>query len=292
MPILTLDPNLETCPDFTLDSHRNLRSQLAQGLSISEDEAAQKMAASWNLDHQARKDIWATQLLEEQQTREEANRQAREEQERLRLEKEKEDEAEKKEAEKKKPKLPVFDANARAPSILSPRPSPFAKKKVSAYEYIELWYFTYAGCMDAAKSNRGVASDDTFGITRADDVLALAPVSVSKPSDKVILDENLTWSEMSAAKTLLVKEMETAKWPKDYVMALAQFFYNLDNHVMRHEPHGEKTLLLFQARVRREWHDQLKLGTFFNIANINEDLLRTVRHELLDRMQLDKFDTV
>ncbi|KAK6981673.1 hypothetical protein R3P38DRAFT_2807876 [Favolaschia claudopus] len=84
--------------------------------------------------------------------------------------------------------------------------------------------------MDAAKSNRGVASDDTFGITRSDDVLALAPVSVSKPSDKVILDENLTWSEMSAAKTLLVKEMEAAKWPKEYVMALAQFFYNLDNH--------------------------------------------------------------
>ncbi|KAK6989042.1 hypothetical protein R3P38DRAFT_2572418, partial [Favolaschia claudopus] len=135
-------------------------------------------------------------------------------------------------------------------------------------------------------------SDDTFGITRSDDILALAHVSVSKPSEKVVLDENLTWSEMSAAKTLLVKEMEAAKWPKEYVMALAQFYYNLDNHPMRHEPHGEKTLLLFQARARREWHDQLKLNMFFSIANINEDHLRVIRHELLDKMQLERLDTV
>ncbi|KAK7020814.1 hypothetical protein R3P38DRAFT_2534730 [Favolaschia claudopus] len=287
MPQLTMDPNLESCPDFSLDFYQTLRSQLAQGLGITEDEAAQKMADSWKLDHDARVQTWAGQLLDEQRARDEADEQARQEQERLRLEKEEEEEAERKEAEKKKPKLPAFDASALAPSSLLPRPSQFAKKKVANYDFVDLWYFTYAGCVDAAKSNRGVTSEDTYGITRSDDMLALAPVSLSKPSDKVVLDENLTWAEMSAAKTPLLKEMEAAKWPKEYIMALAEFFFHIDSHPMRHEKHGEKTLLLFQARVRREWHDQLKQGSFFNIAKINEDLLRVIRHDVHDKLQLD-----
>ncbi|KAK7006883.1 hypothetical protein R3P38DRAFT_3325909 [Favolaschia claudopus] len=179
MPQLTMDPNLESCPDFSLDFYQTLRSQLAQGLGMTEDEAAQKMADSWKLDHDARVQTWA--------------------------------------------------GHALAPSSLLPRPSQFAKKKVANYDFVDLWYFTYAGCVDAAKSNRGVTSEDTYGITGSDDMLALAPVSLSKPSDKV---------------------MEAAKWPKEYIMALAQFFFHIDSHPMRHEKHGEKTLLLFQARVR------------------------------------------
>ncbi|KAK6993198.1 hypothetical protein R3P38DRAFT_3329955 [Favolaschia claudopus] len=177
MPQLTMDPNLESCPDFSLDFYQTLRSQLAQGLGMTEDEAAQKMADSWKLDHDARVQTWA--------------------------------------------------GHALAPSSLLPRPSQFAKKKVANYDFVDLWYFTYAGCVDAAKSNRGVTSEDTYGITRSDDMLALAPVSLSKPSDK----------------------MEAAKWPKEYIMALAEFFFHIDSHPMRHEKHGEKTLLLFQARV-------------------------------------------
>ena len=46
------------------------------------------------------------------------------------------------------------------------------------------------------------------------------------------------------------------------------------------------------TRVRREWHDQLKLGMAFNVGVINEDLLHGIYRELLDKAQLLLLDEV
>jgi hypothetical protein len=86
-------------------------------------------------------------------------------------------------------------------------------------------------------------------------------------------DNNLTWRQMTMAKNSILQHMTKAKWPNEHVEALANFFVSLDLHEMRLQPNGEEILLLYQARVRREWHDALKHNDGFNITIINDVLM-------------------
>ena len=57
------------------------------------------------------------------------------------------------------------------------------------------------------------------------------------------------------------------------ITAFAQLFTQLELHPLRQRKFGERALITYQARVQREWHDQFKLGSAFNMGTINEDLL-------------------
>ncbi|KAF8495196.1 hypothetical protein F5888DRAFT_587386 [Russula emetica] len=46
-------------------------------------------------------------------------------------------------------------------------------------------------------------------------------------------------------------------------------------------PGGEETLLLYQARMRRTWHEELKIWHCFNISKIDEDFLERCRREVM-----------
>ena len=61
-------------------------------------------------------------------------------------------------------------------------------------------------------------------------------------------------------------------WPSKHVNALAKFFWNLENHPIRHNENGDRIALLYASRIRRQWHDDLKInnGSAFNIALISE----------------------
>lgn len=76
------------------------------------------------------------------------------------------------------------------------------------------------------------------------------------------------------------------------MQAFAQFFMALEVHTYRQREHGERALLIYQARVRREWHDQMKLDKGFNIAIINDDLLQGIYRELIDKLQINVINEV
>ena len=61
----------------------------------------------------------------------------------------------------------------------------------------------------------------------------MKPMASHKPSNKAILDEDLTWHQMSIAKTTLLHHMSQTGWPEHYVVALAEFYLNLESHPMR-----------------------------------------------------------
>ena len=67
---------------------------------------------------------------------------------------------------------------------------------------------------------------------------------------------------------------------------------NLEVHHYRQWPYGEHALLIYQAHVRRDWHDQLKLGSGFNIAIVNETLLQSIHREIMDKKQAEAMDEV
>ena len=65
-------------------------------------------------------------------------------------------------------------------------------------------------------------------------------------------------------------------------MALAKFFMNLE--AFKANGTNPRSLILYQATVRRRWHATLKgSGKPFNLANINEGLLLKLENQIRDQ---------
>ena len=194
-------------------------------------------------------------------------------------------EAEKAEAEKKKPKMKDFDDAITVSDFIAPRPAQYALRRIEDFEYVELWYFTPEGCADATQRQL-TQHDDTFGLTKVDDIVTLKSVSSLKASRNVIPDAELSFRQMSMAKNTFLPLMTKYQWSAKSVAAFAQLYTQLELHHYRQREFGERALITYQARVRREWHDQLKLGSAFNIGIINEDLLHGIFKEIMDKAQM------
>ncbi|KAJ7653833.1 hypothetical protein B0H17DRAFT_1214542 [Mycena rosella] len=278
---ITLDPTLEPCPDYTSISFKPIRDLLvagsAQGTPLTDAEAAVQLVNSWTTERDARKLLWDAQVQADadQAT---ADADARAAQEALdRAAAEATAEAERIEVEKKKPKLGAFDPKLVIPNSLAPQASNFAKKKLEAKEYIELWYYTREGCLDAESLRGGVQADESLESPNA--------------SKKVIRDEDLSWAQFSVAKTGFLAAIEVAGWPQEHRAALASFFYAIESHSsrMNHDEYAETALVIYAARARQFWHESLSQGRGFNIAIINERLLDQITSDHHKKVTASKY---
>ena len=167
------------------------------------EQAIQALTNSWNLSHDTQIQAWDRQMvedaanLEEQRQRQQQELEAQAAQERLWLEEEKA------EAENKKPKMKVFDNTNIIGSYLAPRPAQYVLRWMEEFEYVELWYLTPEGCTDATQRQL-TQPDDTFGLTKVDDVVTLKSLSTLKASRNIIPDAELTFQQMSMAKNALI----------------------------------------------------------------------------------------
>ena len=146
-------------------------------------------------------------------------------------------------------------------------------------------------CADAAQQQH-TQNDDTFGLTKVDDVVALIQVSALRALKNVIPDASLSFRQMSIAKTALIQQMSKFQWPNKAITALADFFTHLEVHPFRQREFGEQALLTYQARVRLNWHDAIKTNSAFNIALFNEDLLQAIYKEVVDKAQVQSLSEV
>ncbi|KAJ7050613.1 hypothetical protein C8F01DRAFT_1067614 [Mycena amicta] len=290
IPRITSDPSLESCPDFISGTFKSIRDLIeagsAHGTPLSDAEAATQLAASWTAENVGRKLLWDAQVesdaaqaaadaaaIETQANLDKAAAEAAAEVDRL-------------EAEKKKPKLGSFDATLSIPDSLGPRPSSFAKKKLDDMEYVELWYWTKEGCLDAESSRGGVEADESFGLTQVGSVISLKSAAY-KASKKVVRDEDLSWSQLSVAKSGFLLAIAAAGWPAPHRSALASFFYAIETHNTRSEDddYAETILVIYQARVRRHWHDMLAQDKGFNVAIFNSNLLKQISKEYHNKLR-------
>ena len=123
-------------------------------------------------------------------------------------------------------------------------------------------------------------------------MVTLKSISSLKASKNVVPDAELSFRQMSMAKNVFIPLMAKYQWSEKAINAFAQFFTQLELHPLRQREFGERALITYQARVRREWHDQLKLGSGFNLGILNEDLLQSIYRELLDQAQLRSLSEV
>ncbi|KAJ6482381.1 hypothetical protein DFH09DRAFT_1462357, partial [Mycena vulgaris] len=297
-PRITLDPALEACPDYASAPFKTVRDLIIAGATaanpLTDAEAATHLSDAWNADCDARKLLRAAQVQADA-TQATADAAAAAAQDALdRAAADAAADAERLEAEKKKPKLGAFDSTLAIPDYLGPRASAFAKKKLEDKEYVELWYWTKEGCLDAEALRGGVEADESFGITQVGSTLSLKPLTAYKASKKVIRDEDLTWAQLSIAKTGYLAALEAAGWPNPHRASLASFFYTIENHPsrMNHDDYADSILVIYAARARRFWHDQLSQGKGFNIAIVNDKLMDQISTEFHNKLRSSRYRTV
>lgn len=290
------DPHLEVMPDHAGPHYNALRDALTQnGMDL--EQAVQALNNSWTLNHDARIQAWDQQVADDAA--------ALEAQQQLQNQQQPQDQqqvapldppgppqvAEGANAEKKKAKMKDFDDNATVGNYIAPRPTQYALRRLEEFEYVELWYFTPEGCSDATQ-HQLTQCDDTFGLAKVDNMVALKSISSLKASKNVVPDAELSFRQMSMAKNAFIPLMTTYQWTAKAINAFAQLFTQLELHPLRQRDFGERALITYQARVRREWHDQLRSAPAFNIGVMNENLLQGIYRELLDKAQIRSLSEV
>ena len=182
-------------------------------------------------------------------------------------------------AGKRVPQLPAIDLDAESLTMSLQHPTSYALERFRKFEHVPLWYFTEQGCQAADKEQ--ASNEDLWDVTRtSDNRLALRTAASNRASPNALNDEQLTWEQFMDANHLLCRWLIPAGWPLDYAKVISSFFWQIENHEDKGIPGGKDTLLLYQARVRKAWHDELKAGHFFNLARLSEKKMNSFRKEV------------
>ena len=192
MPRINQDPTNVPCPDFVGPAYTAVRQVMSNNGQVTNEQAAEQLTAAWNQTHAQDVNTWNQQVQADLAEQEELARLAEEEEARCQADIECEKEEERKEQEKKRPKINDFDESKMVADHIMPHPSQFTIGKLKSFSFVELWYFTDKGCAEAQISSRA-QSDDAYGLTKVDDLVALKPVTLFKASHNIILDADLTW---------------------------------------------------------------------------------------------------
>lgn len=283
MARIASDPAFDIQPDFSSPTFEGLRVHIIGGTQTTHDEVANELVTAWQQDRDLRVTAWKRQVDEDAELAADAARAVQKQADQEHLCLEHEAEAELREAEKKKPKINDFQTGTAIGDTLTPRPSQYAIHKLKSLKYVELWYFSPDGCKvtaDDAKTN----TEDTFGLAKVDDFIALKPVASFKASRKAIQDHNLEWRQFDLAKNSFLLHINKLKWPEKHQRALTMFFMNIVAHPYRSEHFGEQALLLYAARVCRDWHDTLVLNNAFDISIFNLTLLKNMSEEVWNKV--------
>ena len=296
------DPTQEIRPNFAAAAFNGVRLAMIGDEIRDNEQAIQRLNDAWEADHRRRVDDWLDRLEEQdeevQQPRPERQqdepdrevqpaRREQQQDDRDRRPHNEENGGNQREGDQKKTQIGDFDESQAPPNVIAPRPSSYAIQKIKVYEYVELWYFSLEGCLEASHSSRSQA-DDTLGITTAHDVLTVRPIAAVKASRNARADHELSFGSFLHAKNVYIQQISQNGWPKKHVDALAKFFFFVENHQLRHTgENGNLILLHYASCTRRRWHDDLKAdtGKVFNIALINETLMNAISHEINSSFQ-------
>ncbi|KAM5536388.1 hypothetical protein V8D89_009927 [Ganoderma adspersum] len=313
------DPSSDVMPDYSAAAAVDYVAGLAAHLSVTEEQAREVAAASWQFEHQqAAQEARRLEEAERQRQDEEA-RHLRDEEELQRQEAEvrrtQEEEEHRREQELHQ-ELHAHPADAVQEGPATPGQaaavSPFVfptigqelvstKTDYGITEYathvlrdptklVNFWYFTHAGRKEARMlALASVAEDASAGLHGTLDpttnTFSFSRVTAAgKPSKNALPDASLTLRQLSEVKQAFTKFAEQSGWDAAHIQAFVVLIMRLEAHdaPRRNPEFGERALIRYFADIRREYHTALalKAATIPDISVINEDRLDDILKEM------------
>ncbi|EIN05430.1 hypothetical protein PUNSTDRAFT_74600 [Punctularia strigosozonata HHB-11173 SS5] len=277
MPRITANPHEQVAPNFAGAAFAACRRSLVNQDGLTDEQAAQTLLDAWTADINLEKAAWDRQIAADQEAAQLA------EQERLDREATEKAEEER-EAAKNRPKIPTYTKGHMVGQESAPLTDIKALKKLKAYQYVELWYFGVEGRRRAAE-DACRTSDEVLIVAWEGEGGALRQSAPNRLARFCVPDRDLTWRELSIAKTGLLEDMAKVGWPKNIVQDFVDFFFAIDNHPSRYEgPHGDPCLLLYQEEVRQLWHFRYDRNPaeVFDPSVFNNDRLQRITQRYLN----------
>ena len=273
-----INPHLETPPNFSTPGYALIRQALiAQNQDneeIQDDEwAAKQLLDAWETDRQVRQATWDEAVAQEERERAETEAERLREDEEVRTAEEK----------KKKAKFPPIIRGMLPPKDSGFRPCGKAITKLKNREFVELWFFTFAGCQ-ITKDATLAEEDGTLTFTQEDGSIQLRRSSSTAGYKHLIVpDERLLWKDLLQAKNVFLEQISKHGWPDEYLQMFTQFYCTLElrSELRQAHGHGEKILVLYHARARREW-----FTSPFDISTINEDWMNEAYKDMWDSVHM------
>ncbi|THV06977.1 hypothetical protein K435DRAFT_848651 [Dendrothele bispora CBS 962.96] len=284
MDPLQIDPNLETCPAFDTEIYQIIKTALINDPNspniTNEEEAIQHLRNTWTAENEARKTRWEQQQETEREEAEQ-RRQEAEEADRLRKEEEKKKTEEQKK-EKEKTRIPIRPIpSSRGIQRLQDRLHPYAKKKLVARKFFPLWYCLPEASYEATEYERNLTEDTGFSLVKnLDTTYAVKAIDAAKPSPRAKPDKALSWAEILEAKTVFLTNMPLGDYPPDHIRMFSQFYVNMETHHLLRTLRGKSAFVRYHAKVRWDWYETNEAGNTYNLAIINEDILRDCLNEV------------
>jgi len=135
------NPSLETPPSFQSAAFTQIRQGIiaqgqAAGIEIDDEGAANQLLEAWETDRAGRQVTWNEAVETEERERAEAEAERSREENKLK----------KAEEKKKKRRFPTLTPGLPPPKDTGFRPCRAAIAKLENVEFVELWFFTFAGC--------------------------------------------------------------------------------------------------------------------------------------------------
>lgn len=264
------DPTADMQPNFEDEAWEGARNAIMEG-GKSAEEATEILERAWTAKHDRDTVLWNEYLQQRQQEIEQDEERERQGPEDAGGE------------QLNEPEEPEW-VNRPTPSFLDIKPARHVVKRLEKKEFVELWHFTAEGCREAAMTDLATP-DDTFSLVNTDKGIFLQTLGASSSSSKVIKDENLSWNQLTEAKTRMVGCLKACGWSEHEVSQLIMFYLSLDTHPIRSQPYGLEAIMRYQSRVRRDWIARLRTGDSYSIAAVNDDLMREYRDEIRNEEQ-------
>jgi hypothetical protein len=107
-----------------------------------------------------------------------------------------------------------FKETTMVGSYIAPHPSQYALCHFENFKYLKLWYLTQEGSTDAAQ-HQHIQNNDTFGLTKVNDIMALRQVSTLRTFKNVIPDANLFFLTNVHCQNCPHSANDQFQWPKE-----------------------------------------------------------------------------
>ena len=109
-----------------------------------------------------------------------------------------------------------------------------------------------------------------------------------------VRDEVLPWEEFSQANYRMLGAMRQQEWPDNRLKMVRDFWVTLETHFWCHDSseYRRRALLVYQGRVRKDWHKMLGMADAFHLLPLNAGRLNDYHQELLDNAYVSKIEAI
>ena len=298
MPPTSSNPHEAVVPDFASEEHADGRAAI-MGRGFNNSQAAAALRQLWLIINVKAQQEWDRALAAEEE-RAEVNRQLAEVAELLLCQQAlAEKEAATTDDKKKHQNKFVPVPNAKVPLELVPLPAKYVLKQMEMSGYVELYYFTNKGISEAEEVATAAGNGSLVWKLGNDGSHSLVKASTGKRGLKndPFPDEKLTWEQFFEATPCMIKSMVRFQWPEDHVDMFRKLWLGMQKHQFRTstDMFSKEALLVYQAKQRRLWHHTIGTLFGFSLTEIEEELLKRTRDELVQtafNMELKKMQLV